>query len=102
MTDDAKSRIQDLCAQALAATRLEEIEPILAGLRAALHDKLQQEESWMSLCEKAAVEKDPKKLLHLVSEINRRFRSQGGRSSAPNKNGKNQPPDGSSNASREG
>jgi hypothetical protein len=56
----------------------------------------------MSLCERAAVEQDPKKLLHLVSEINRRFRSQGGRSSAPNKHGKNQPPDGSSNASREG
>jgi hypothetical protein len=28
-------------------------------------------EDWVALCAKAAVEKDPKKLLDLVSEINR-------------------------------
>ena len=29
------------------------------------------EEQWVTLCSKAAVEQDPKKLLDLVSEINR-------------------------------
>jgi hypothetical protein len=75
MTKDARSRIRELCSEALAATSPSEIEPILTRLRVALHDKIHDEETWMSLCEKAAVEQDPKKILQLVSEINRRFRS---------------------------
>jgi hypothetical protein len=73
MQIDPRSRIQDLCSQALAATDTGQIEPILAQLRAALHEKVQSGESWMALCERAAVEQDPKKLLELVSEINRLF-----------------------------
>jgi hypothetical protein len=83
--NDPRSRIQDLCSEAVAASSPGEIEPILTKLRAALHEKIQDEEKWMSLCERAAVEQDPKKLLHLVSEINRRFRSEDDISSASEK-----------------
>ncbi len=62
-----------MCSQALAATDKAQIEPILSELRAALHEKVQSGETWMLLCERAAVEQDPKKLLELVSEINRLF-----------------------------
>jgi hypothetical protein len=31
----------------------------------------QRKEEWMRLCEQAAVEKDPERLLQLVEEINR-------------------------------
>jgi hypothetical protein len=75
MTIDPKSRIQDLCLRALAATNPAQIEPILSELRSALHEKIQGEETWMSLCERAAIEQDPKKLMQLVTEINRRFQS---------------------------
>jgi hypothetical protein len=73
MVTDPKSRIQDLCSKALTATDTGQIEPILSELRAALHEKVQSGETWMALCERAAVEQDPKKLLELVSEINRLF-----------------------------
>ncbi len=73
MVTDPKSRIQDICSKALAATDSGQIEPILSELRAALHEKVQSGETWMALCERAAVEPDPKKLLELVSEINRLF-----------------------------
>jgi hypothetical protein len=73
MSSNPKSRIQDLCSEALSATDPAQIEPIITELRAALQEKVQSEESWMSLCERAAVEQDPKKLLELVSEINRLF-----------------------------
>jgi hypothetical protein len=35
------------------------------------HEEIPSVEDWVALCAKAAVEKDPKKLLDLVSEINR-------------------------------
>ena len=73
MVMNPRSRIQELCAQAMAATDTGQIEPILSQLRAALHEKVQSGETWMALCERAAVEQDPKKLLELVSEINRLF-----------------------------
>lgn len=73
MAMNPRSRIQELCAQAMAATDTGQIEPILSQLRAALHEKVQSGETWMALCERAAVEQDPKKLLELVSEINRLF-----------------------------
>ena len=73
MATDPRSRIQDLCAKALATTNSGQIEPILSELRAALHEKVQSSETWIGLCERAAVEQDPKKLLELVSEINRLF-----------------------------
>ena len=57
----------------MAVTDQDQIEPILSDLRTALHDKIQDGETWMALCERAAVEQDPKKLLELVSEINRLF-----------------------------
>jgi hypothetical protein len=76
MVIDSKSRIQDLCAKALSATETGQIEPILSQLRAALHEKIRSGETWMALCERAAVEQDPKKLLDLVSEINRLFDAQ--------------------------
>jgi hypothetical protein len=73
MVIDPKSRIQDLCSKALAATDNGQIAPILSELRAVLQEKVQSGETWMALCERAAVEQDPKKLLELVSEINRLF-----------------------------
>jgi hypothetical protein len=73
MVIDPRSRIQDLCTQAVAATDTSQIEPILTELRAALQEKVRSGETWMALCERAAVEQDPKKLLDLVSEINRLF-----------------------------
>jgi hypothetical protein len=73
MATDPRSRIQDLCAKALATTNSDQIEPIVSELRAALHEKVQSGETWIALCERAAVEQDPKKLLELVSEINRLF-----------------------------
>jgi hypothetical protein len=73
MVTDPKSRIQDLCSKAFAATDTGQIEPILTELRAALQEKVQSGETGMALCERAAVEQDPKKLLELVSEINRLF-----------------------------
>jgi hypothetical protein len=54
-------------------TDTRQIEPILSELRAALKEKVQSGEAWIELCEQAAVEQDPKKLLELVSEINRLF-----------------------------
>jgi hypothetical protein len=73
METDPKSRIQDLCSKAFAATDSGQIEPILTELRAALQEKVESGETWMALCARAAVEQDPKKLLELVSEINRLF-----------------------------
>ncbi len=74
-TKDPRSRIQDLCSEALAATSAGQIEPLLSHLRAALHEKIQGESSWVALCERAAVEQDPRRLLELVSEINRLFQA---------------------------
>jgi hypothetical protein len=71
MAIDPRGRIQDLCSQALSATDTGQIAPILSELRAALHETVQSGETWMALCERAAVEQDPRKLLELVSEINR-------------------------------
>jgi hypothetical protein len=73
MVIDPRSRIQDLCSKALAATDTSQVEPLLSELRAALHEKVRSAETWMVLCERAAVEPDPGKLLELVSEINRLF-----------------------------
>jgi hypothetical protein len=73
MLTDPRSRIQDLCAKALATTDGAQIEPILSELRAALQEKVQSGETWVELCKRAAVEQDPRKLLDLVSEINRLF-----------------------------
>jgi len=73
MLSNPRSRIQDLCSKALEVTDTRQIEPILSELRAALQEKVQSGETWIELCERAAVEQDPKKLLQLVSEINRLF-----------------------------
>jgi hypothetical protein len=73
MLIDPRNRIQDLCAKAMAVTEADQIEPLLSELRSALQDKIQGGETWLALCERAAVEQDPKKLLELVSEINRLF-----------------------------
>ena len=35
------------------------------------HEDAENGETWMALCARAALEQDPKKLLELVSEINR-------------------------------
>ncbi len=57
----------------MAATDPAQIDPLISDLKTALRDKIRHEQSWMALCERAAVEQDPKKLLELVSEINRLF-----------------------------
>jgi len=73
MPSNPRSRIQDLCSQALTVTDAREIDPILSEPKAALQEKVQSRERWIELCERAAVEQDAKKLLELVSEINRLF-----------------------------
>jgi hypothetical protein len=70
MSSNPRSRIRDLCSKALAATDPGQIEPILSELSVALHEELQIGRTWMALCERAAVEQDPKGLFELVSEIN--------------------------------
>jgi hypothetical protein len=68
-----RSRIQELCNRALAVSDRDQIEPIPAELRSALEEKIQNGETWIALGERAAVEQDPKRLLELVSEIDRLF-----------------------------
>lgn len=55
------------------ATDSAQVNRTISNLKTALQEKIQHEQQWMALCERAAVEKDPKKLLELVSEINRLF-----------------------------
>jgi hypothetical protein len=57
------------------ATNSAQVDRTVGDLKAALLEKIQHEQQWMVLCERAAVEKDPKKLLELVSEINRLFQA---------------------------
>jgi hypothetical protein len=56
-----------------SATDPAQVNRTIFDLKTALQEKIQHEQQWMALCERAAVEKDPKKLLELVSEINRLF-----------------------------
>jgi hypothetical protein len=46
-------------------------EPFLSARTASSNGRLQNGETWVALCAQAAVEQDPKRLLELVSEINR-------------------------------
>jgi hypothetical protein len=46
-------------------------EPFLSNRASAPQEKTPGAEGWVALCARAAVEQDPKKLLELVSEINR-------------------------------
>jgi hypothetical protein len=48
-----------------------EKEPFLANRTSIPHEVAANAEGWIALCARAAVEQDPKKLLELVSEINR-------------------------------
>jgi hypothetical protein len=72
---NSSDRIKELCSRALAATDPAQIDPPISELKTALRDKILHQQSWMALCERAAVEQDPKKLLELISEINRLFDS---------------------------
>jgi hypothetical protein len=83
MLTNPGSRIQELCNRALAVSDRDQIEPILAELRIALQEKIQNGETWIALCERAAVEQDPKRLLELVSEINRLFAAREKRLAGP-------------------
>jgi hypothetical protein len=42
-----------------------------AGTRVASKAEMKDKEHWTELCRQAAVEQDPKKMLQLVTEINR-------------------------------
>jgi hypothetical protein len=55
----------------IAAIDSGEKEPFLSNRAPALPEKTHSAEGWVALCAQAAVEQDPKKLLELVSEINR-------------------------------
>jgi hypothetical protein len=55
----------------LAAIESGEKEPFPPNRTPIANEKVQSAEGWVALCAQAAVEKDPKKLLELVSEINR-------------------------------
>jgi hypothetical protein len=46
-------------------------EPTLPELTASSDGRPRAAEAWVALCAQAAVEQDPKRLLDLVSEINR-------------------------------
>jgi len=48
-----------------------EKKPFLSKPNAFPRQSIEGKEKWMALCAQAAVEQDPKKLLELVSEINR-------------------------------
>ena len=58
-------------AKRLASIDSGQDDPFLANRTIAPKDGAAAGEGWVALCAKAAVEKDPKKLLELVSEINR-------------------------------
>jgi predicted Zn-dependent protease len=70
---EAYSKALSATNAAQSATNSAQIDRTVSDLKTALQDKLRHEQKWMALCERAAVEKDPKKLLELVSEINRLF-----------------------------
>jgi hypothetical protein len=56
-------------AKPLAAIESGDKEPFLSNR--VPHERVPSAEGWVALCAQAAVEQDPKKLLELVSEINR-------------------------------
>jgi hypothetical protein len=68
---NSSERIKELYSKALGTTDPAQVDRVMNELKAALREKLLHEQRWMALCERAAVERDPKKLLQLVSEINR-------------------------------
>jgi hypothetical protein len=59
--------------KSVGATNIEagKKESIFRGRSTESNDQTPAAESWITLCAQAAVEKDPKRLLELVSEINR-------------------------------
>jgi hypothetical protein len=58
-------------------------EPFFSNRPAVNGDGIHGAERWVALCAQAAVEKDPKKLLELVSEINRLLDARRKRLSSP-------------------
>jgi len=64
---------KEVYSKASSATDSAQVDRTISDLKVALREKIQHEQQWMALCERAAVEKNPKKLLELVSEINRLF-----------------------------
>jgi len=57
--------------QAPAAVNSAEKPSFLSDWHSIPDDNVQSAENWVTLCAPAAVEPDPRKLLELVSEINR-------------------------------
>jgi hypothetical protein len=55
----------------LSATDSGKKETFTSSQTSLTHDGTSGAEGWVALCAQAAVERDPKKLLELVSEINR-------------------------------
>jgi hypothetical protein len=55
----------------LAAVESGQDETFFSNRPTARQEKVPSGEGWVALCAQAAVEQDPKKLLELVSEINR-------------------------------
>jgi hypothetical protein len=74
---DPTKRIEELCSEAGSTTDPSRIEPLVDEFRVALHEEVKLREKWMQLCERAAREQDPGKLLELVTEINRLFALRG-------------------------
>jgi hypothetical protein len=54
-----------------AAMKSGEKPSFLSNWQPVPHENVQTAEKWVALCAQAAVEQDPRKLLELVSEINR-------------------------------
>lgn len=74
MTKDPKSGIPESGAKnknAMDHSAMESEKSELAKISVVNKSAAQSSSVWMALCERAAVEKDPKKLLQLISEINR-------------------------------
>jgi hypothetical protein len=63
---ETKKGIEDSGSEAADAINPVSIEPLIKELKEA-------QDKWMKLCEQAAIEQDPRKLLKLVTEINRLF-----------------------------
>jgi hypothetical protein len=64
-------REEDGSSRPLARIESGEKESFLPNRPSPSHDGVSGAEGWVALCAQAAVEQDPKKLLELVSEINR-------------------------------
>ncbi len=96
MTKDSSGEIPESRENKDAVDRAmdnEETKPEIAQVPTINHSDAQNSSVWMALCERAAVEKNPRKLLELISEINRHLDTREKQLSANHKTLPEKPPD---------